>query len=179
MSKREIAALSCKILSLYAVVTSALTLSSVFFYLGLYISNSGGPGSPPIRATPSYLYQITTGFIPFLFQCALAIFLWLLADGLAIVMVSDNAVVTRVRIRQRDILQAGSILLGLWLLTQSLSSLARCAVDYFTVTLSPATRFVPSPLGQAIGSAIQLALSVCLIAGARSVARVLARNTDA
>lgn len=84
MTKREIAAMACKILSVYAVISG---VGSMQYNLGFLISQWSFRSSP--AGAPLMLSSVVS-FVPLTLQMLFGALLWVFSDALAVLMAGDD-----------------------------------------------------------------------------------------
>lgn len=173
MTKREIASLACKILSIYALINALGTLQGFVttFLMVFRISSSA--------LTTSEMWILLLSAMPFIMQAAFSIFLWLLSDGLAVVMTKDegDGVKATSGHSLQDLLQLAFASIGVLEIGLAVPFFVRGLV----VCLMPVSRQASFSRVEGIAfllSALaQLAIGLYLLFGARGLMRaVLARH---
>jgi hypothetical protein len=177
MSKREVAVLACRILSLYALVmgagTTASALASAF---SLSILNAKVLAGPSDNGLPHWLM---TGGIGGIGYCGAAVLLWLGADALGAAMArgtDDPHPVTSFDWRPFSI-----ALVGLWTLASSVPQLAGLVTSAVALNVSRdwvEIDIVPRLVPDAVSATVRLAIGLWLLLGAGGIFRALRSLRD-
>lgn len=174
MTKREIASLACKLLSIYAIINAVGSLQGFVttFFSAFRVSSSA--------LTTGEMWILLLSAMPFILQSIFAVFLWLLSDGLAIVMAKDESINggnSTSSLNAHDILLMAFAIIGVLQIGLAIPFFVRGAVVY----LLPPPRRAPFDLfsGRAflLSALAQLAIGLYLLFGSRGLVRfVLARH---
>lgn len=156
MTKREIATLSFKILSLYAFIKAIDKLSTLINYLYKYSLSEVGVLNFMIFASPVLLLLLCGGL------------LWFLAPWLASSISKSTAPADNAAASLFSIQAVAFSVLGLYLLADSLPALVRSIIWHFTTASRSMGERSPL-IGDILGFLIQIVIGVWLLFGSRGL----------
>ena len=164
MQKREIAALACQILGLYALLGA---LQPFGIFLGELLRLFRNNDFPTVTSTGIDLISpALSRLVPFILQLMAGAFLWLSARGLAMLMVREDG---EVSLAPKFEIQAVAFpILGAWSLLQSLSQVGRAVVVLIESARDTTFRtdWTPVSAPALLALAVQIALGFYLLLGA-------------
>lgn len=172
MTKREVASLACKLLSIYAIISAFGVLITSFqsiYYAFIFSSSS-------MRSNLSSLvWPLLIVTSPFTLLVVFAIGLWLLSDGLANAMVKDgHEAVGPVSLIGYDIPVLSISILGLMSLSSGVPRLLSYLAQYFiqqsSTVLKPQMHLMATL--EIVSSTAQIAVGLVLLLGAHRVAQM-------
>jgi hypothetical protein len=166
MTKQEVATLSFKIASLYALVQGVEMLSPVGYYISA--SSQADAGGAIIR--------ISTIFLGSVFLAAVSWYLWVHAGRLSkILFPIESAVVAVSRSSAPELQEVAYRVLGLYMLFWGFTRLSSLVVSIFARSHVTQTGFQISPetWGSAVSMIVQFALGIWLILGAPKLDELL------
>jgi len=171
MTKREIAALICKALSIYVFVIT-LNQLPLLFASALYSMLNNSTDTPMEKV--SFLASILAA-LPLTLNILAGLFLWMGADNLARRMVKNDDTTVQPIIGQ----EAQTIVfsaLGLFTLLQAIPRAGQMITNFYTFSRQDALmqrEFTGSSTPDIAGLLIQLALGVWLLFGASGLSKLL------
>jgi len=173
MTKREIATLACRILSLYAVVRALAHLRDVLLVVGIDLwRHEGDPAF-------ALFWKASSALLPFFLFLGGAAALWLLAKPLAARMVSDDGAATaQCKIDPGEAQAVAFSVVGLCVLMGALTRLGYAIANLLLVRtgegLMPEGPFA-SQVADLIALIVHIALGLVLLLRARGLAALLRR----
>jgi hypothetical protein len=172
MTKREIAALICKVLGIYAFIGALNSLPFVFMPAVTSMVNASSGATPTDSATR--LGAIINA-LPVVLHILAGLFLWLGADNLARRMVKDADTVAQSVIGQEVQIVAFSSL-GLFTLLQAVPRVGQIVTNFYILSQQDALmrrEFKGLTAPDIVGLLIQLALGLWLLFGTSGLVKML------
>ena len=166
MTKQEVATLSFKIASVYALVQSVETLSVIGYYIST--SSQGDAGSALVR-----LLSILLGSV---FLAAVSWYLWVHASRLSKTLFPiESADVAASRSSAPEIQEVAYRVLGLYMLFWGFTRLSSLVVSIFarSKVYQGGSQISPETWGSAAAMIVQFALGLWLILGAPKLDELL------
>lgn len=160
MTKKEIATLSFKVLSLYAFIKAIDKLSSLINYMYKYSLSEVGVSNFIIFAAPMLLLFLFGGL------------LWFIAPLLAFIISRSTVLEDDSAASLLSIQTVAFSVVGLYMLADSLPALVRSTIWHFTSDSH--SMGASSPLiGDIIGSLVQIGLGLWLLLGSRGLVNLI------
>ncbi len=175
MTKREIASLSCKLLSIFALISALGTLQYFFDYFGT-VAGFAAPQSTKFEP-----WVLFSSAMPFVLQTTVALFLWLISDGLAVVMAKDDGAMMQqnatASLNRSDVLQLAFTIIGVFQISQAVPVFLDAAANRLIPHPGSVSLIIGNGTPYIFGSLVQLAIGLYLLSGARNLVRsVVARH---
>ena len=172
MTKREIAALICKVLGIYVFI-GALNSLPLLFLPALTSMANASSGATSIENTARWASVINA--LPVILNILAGLFLWLGADNLARRMAKDTDTVAQPVIGQEAQIVAFSAL-GLFTLLQVIPRVGQIATNLYILSQQDAMirrEFKDLTAPNIVGVVIQLSLGLWLLFGASGLVKLL------
>jgi len=180
MTKREIASLACKLLSIYALLSAlASSQGSLGTALEMWRFAESQIGGNPLLT--SWWIPIA-GFAPCFALLLAALLLWMMADFLAVLMTRSStadSVAVAANLSAREWQAIGFSLFGVWELLQALTNIGRFFF-YSAVAQQPssARSFGWNATAEILMMILTFSLGCALLFGARRLSHILNQVRD-
>ena len=172
MTKHEVAALLCKVLGIYALL-SALNALPLLFAPALFALSNSSASATPATSVARLSWLISA--LPVLLDIGAALFLWLSADNLARAMVK-NGESSAEPIISRDVQTLVFSALGVFTLLQAIPRAGQIATTLYLVSQQDVLlrrEFKGASAPDIVALLLQLALGLWLVFGAAGLAKGL------